>query len=116
MHGCCCAECVGTRIRAKSSFVAVSNCSPLGRPMRPTAGMLSRCMSAASRRGIAHGDVYAHNVMASEEGHATLCDYGALYTAAAAAVAGLPVAGCRPALRLGGSRYLRLMAAQPYMC
>lgn len=29
-------------------------------------------------RGIAHGDVYAHNVMASEEGHATLCDYGAL--------------------------------------
>lgn len=31
------------------------------------------------RRGICHGDVYAHNVMASEEGHATLCDYGASF-------------------------------------
>ncbi|KAL4857990.1 Plant intracellular Ras-group-related LRR protein 5 [Chlorella vulgaris] len=30
-------------------------------------------------RGICHGDVYAHNVMASEEGHATLCDYGASF-------------------------------------
>ncbi|PSC71659.1 kinase [Micractinium conductrix] len=30
-------------------------------------------------RGIAHGDVYAHNVMVSEEGHATLCDYGASF-------------------------------------
>ncbi len=27
-------------------------------------------------RGISHGDVYAHNVMADEEGRATLCDYG----------------------------------------
>lgn len=26
--------------------------------------------------GIAHGDVYAHNVMADEEGHSILCDYG----------------------------------------
>lgn len=30
-------------------------------------------------RGIAHGDVYAHNVMADETGHATLCDYGASF-------------------------------------
>lgn len=30
-------------------------------------------------RGIAHGDVYAHNVMADEGGHATLCDYGASF-------------------------------------
>ncbi|KAL4442982.1 hypothetical protein ABPG77_008473 [Micractinium sp. CCAP 211/92] len=30
-------------------------------------------------RGIAHGDVYAHNVMADEAGHATLCDYGASF-------------------------------------
>ena len=27
-------------------------------------------------RGICHGDVYAHNVLADEQGHATLCDYG----------------------------------------
>ena len=85
--------------KAKTSFVGVSSCHPLGRPKRPTAGMLSRCMSTASRRGIAHGDVYAHNVMASEEGHATLCDYGALYTAGAAGAAAggglLLLLGCR---------------------
>jgi serine/threonine protein kinase len=27
-------------------------------------------------RGVCHGDVYAHNVLADEEGHAVLCDYG----------------------------------------
>lgn len=37
--------------------------------------LLPRCPIAC--RGIAHGDVYAHNVMADETGHATLCDYGA---------------------------------------
>ena len=26
--------------------------------------------------GICHGDVYAHNVLADEQGHAVLCDYG----------------------------------------
>lgn len=30
-------------------------------------------------KGICHGDVYAHNVMADEAGHATLCDYGASF-------------------------------------
>jgi serine/threonine protein kinase len=28
-------------------------------------------------RGICHGDVYAHNVMADEQGQTVLCDYGA---------------------------------------
>jgi serine/threonine protein kinase len=28
-------------------------------------------------RGICHGDVYAHNVLAAEDGTAVLCDYGA---------------------------------------
>lgn len=27
--------------------------------------------------GVAHGDVYAHNVLADEEGRVFLCDYGA---------------------------------------
>jgi len=29
-------------------------------------------------RRICHGDVYAHNVLADEDGAAVLCDYGAL--------------------------------------
>ena len=36
-----------------------------------------RAASVHLCRGIAHGDVYAHNLMADEEGRATLCDYGA---------------------------------------
>jgi serine/threonine protein kinase len=27
-------------------------------------------------KGICHGDVYAHNVLADSEGNAVLCDYG----------------------------------------
>lgn len=29
-------------------------------------------------KGVAHGDVYAHNVLADEEGKVHLCDYGEL--------------------------------------
>lgn len=32
-------------------------------------------------RGLLHGDVYAHNVLADAQGSATLCDYGAAYYA-----------------------------------
>lgn len=31
-------------------------------------------------RHIAHGDVYAHNVLADENGESVLCDYGACYS------------------------------------
>lgn len=31
------------------------------------------------RNSIAHGDVYAHNMLAAESGEVTLCDYGASF-------------------------------------
>jgi serine/threonine protein kinase len=37
------------------------------------------CLMYLHDNGIAHGDVYAHNMMASDDGTTTLCDYGASF-------------------------------------
>ncbi|KAI7845895.1 hypothetical protein COHA_000628 [Chlorella ohadii] len=50
----------------------------LGWVLRVAIGVAS-ALEHMHYRGIAHGDVYGHNCMASEEGHATLCDYGASF-------------------------------------
>lgn len=41
------------------------------------AGGLADALEHMHYRGVAHGDVYAHNVLADEEGRVYLCDYGA---------------------------------------
>lgn len=50
-----------------------------GLPLPPSLPSRRRCAAPSRPRGIAHGDVYAHNVMADEAGQATLCDYGASF-------------------------------------
>lgn len=37
---------------------------------------LAEALEEMHYRGVAHGDVYAHNVLADEEGNVFLCDYG----------------------------------------
>lgn len=37
------------------------------------------CLMYLHDNGIAHGDVYAHNMMAGDDGTTTLCDYGASF-------------------------------------
>jgi hypothetical protein len=46
--------------------------------LRAAAGVAS-ALEHMHARGFAHGDVYAHNVLADEEGNAVLCDYGASF-------------------------------------
>ena len=53
-----------------------------GTIMPPRTGLLAalgvaRALSHLHSLGICHGDVYAHNVLADDKGHAVLCDYGA---------------------------------------
>ena len=37
---------------------------------------VARALKYLHHMGICHGDVYAHNVVADENGDAVLCDYG----------------------------------------
>ena len=36
----------------------------------------SAAMQSLTQLGVAHGDLYAHNLLADAEGEAVLCDYG----------------------------------------
>ena len=38
---------------------------------------VSSALEAMHARGLVHGDVYAHNVLADKDGNSVLCDYGA---------------------------------------
>jgi serine/threonine protein kinase len=37
---------------------------------------LAAALEHMHSQGVAHGDVYAHNLLADEEGNVFLCDYG----------------------------------------
>ena len=45
------------------------------------AGGVASALETMHGRGLIHGDVYAHNVLADWEGNAVLCDYGAAFYA-----------------------------------
>lgn len=40
------------------------------------ASKVSAALSYMHSKGICHGDVYAHNILANADGNAVLCDYG----------------------------------------
>jgi serine/threonine protein kinase len=40
---------------------------------------LCGALAMLHRRGICHGDVYAHNIMLEGDSHAVLCDFGAAF-------------------------------------
>lgn len=39
----------------------------------------ARALAYLHANCIAHGDVYAHNMLADADGHTVLCDYGAAF-------------------------------------
>lgn len=75
----------GASMADKPNFVSLLRCR--WRPgicFRPryvlrVAGSVARALRYMHAHGICHGDVYAHNVLADDDGNAVLCDYGASF-------------------------------------
>ena len=78
--------CKGTPLAKKPTSKHLLRCRwdesityPVGKSVKIAQGTAS-ALSYLHSRSIAHGDVYAHNLLVDEEGKATLCDFGAAFS------------------------------------
>lgn len=77
--------CLGAPLAAKPTSKHLLRCKwdesisySVGKSVKIALGVAS-ALSYLHDKNIAHGDVYAHNILVDAAGHATLCDFGAAF-------------------------------------